>query len=101
MQRFAAERLRCTGERPGESRSSAPPPSVARAGMEIGFTTSCLQLRRRLDEIARQPFETDDEFGLARPPAAHQQGDLVGAGVLIALEVVRSDRVGIGRYRED
>lgn len=59
--------------------------------------TNRSQLGRRFDEVAGQAFEPGDQLRLARAPAAQQQGDLVGAGILVALEVVGGDPMSIGR----
>jgi hypothetical protein len=56
--------------------------------------TNRSQLGRRFDEVAGQAFEPGDQLRLARAPAAQQQGDLVGAGLLVALEVVGPMSIG-------
>src|SRR5216683_2231463 len=58
------------------------------------------QLGGGLDEIARHLLEPGDDLRLAPRPAAQQQRDLLDAGVEVAREVVRGDRIGIGRNRE-
>src|SRR5712692_11122001 len=59
-----------------------------------------LQLRRRLDEIARYLLEPRDHLALGVRRVEHDDLDLLGPRVAIALEVVRLDWCHVGRDRE-
>src|SRR5216683_7182777 len=59
-----------------------------------------LQLRRRLDEIARYLLEPRDHLALGLGRVEHDELDLLGPRVAIALEVVRLDWCHVGRARE-
>src|SRR5713226_8202940 len=59
-----------------------------------------LQLRRRLDEIARYLLEPRDHLALGLGRVEHNELDLLRPGVAISLEVVRLDWCHVWRDRE-
>jgi hypothetical protein len=51
-----------------------------------------LQLRGRLDKVAGKRLDAGNDLFFVARPAAQQQRHLVGAGVAVALQIVRGDR---------